>query len=563
MWNLTAHAPLETADAHELWLTPHCTAIITAYDVRQYDLTHWNITDGWLVDSYFQEIDLATGELLFHWQASAHMDIISDTTYRPPVFRQGLTKDIGHDWFHINSVEKDHLGNYLISARHACTIYYISGINGAVIWRLGGPNNDFKDVSGGKATDFTWQHHARWLDHDLTTMSLYDDRSAGPLHIDNEPLSRGMIVVLDYEKKEVRLDRSYYATGNINSDREGSMQVLTDSPVPGNVMIGYGQEPAWSEFAANGTLLLDVRFGPLGLERMSADNYRAMKVNWTAFPYWAPKIAPGPKESWYYNATDETFSIQLRDESGHALDNDTVYFSWNGATEIKSWAILASNATSNLTVADHFFTEIQRTGFEDHVFVGLNTKYVAAVAINGSDFVLGATDVLEMAVNKLSIGPAGLNGNDTEALSRAWQEFVANQPQNSLLNRLRNKWQDMRTQVLHTSTPIAVAISLIAALLLLGLGTLPCFFIWRSRRRYSRVRSSVCEYGDELKMKKQRNRAFSEGLHKLDEDDNISERTYYDESYFPQKAKWDTDGDLSTLRSTSSCTVKVDSPYVA
>ncbi|GAM82567.1 hypothetical protein ANO11243_005490 [Dothideomycetidae sp. 11243] len=509
VYNVTAVAPLHAADAHELFLTPECTAIITVYETREYDLSYYNITDGWLMDSYFQEIDLATGELLFQWQASEAMNITMDIAQRPPILRQGLSKDFGHDWFHINSVAKDHLGNYLISSRHACTVYYISGLNGAVIWRLGGPNSDFKDMSGGKATDFSWQHHARWLNDDLTRLSLYDDRSAGPRHIDAEPLSRGIIVELDYAKKEVRLDRSYYATRNINSDREGSMQVLTDSPVPGNVMLGYGQEPAWTEFAPNGTVLLDVAFGPLQLERMSADNYRALKVNWTGLPFWGPSIAHGPKQDFVFNATTETFSIRLFDD-------------WNGATEIKSWIVLASNDTTNLTVAEHFVAEVPKLGFEEHVFIGANTKYAAAFAVNGSDFVLGATNVLDTTNHALYIGPAGHNCNDTELLTKQWRNTFA-------------------------------------LLFLLTLCALPAILYFRGRRQqYVLARTDEFKFSDELHGLKGGNEGcFDVGLDgEDDDDDNNSERTYYDEPFYPNKGSLDHEGDLSTLRSSSSCTSK-------
>lgn len=38
------------------------------------------------------------------------------------------------DYFHINSVDKDAGGNYLISARDACAIHKINGTDGEIIW---------------------------------------------------------------------------------------------------------------------------------------------------------------------------------------------------------------------------------------------------------------------------------------------------------------------------------------------------------------------------------------------------------------------------------------------
>ncbi|KAF2156462.1 hypothetical protein K461DRAFT_319016 [Myriangium duriaei CBS 260.36] len=560
VYNLTALPPLNSADAHELVITPQCTAILTSYEHIQFDLSMYNITNGWLLDSYFQEIDLATGELLFHWQASAAMpNIAFETPTRPPIFREGLAEGEGHDWFHINSVAKDHKGNYLISSRHACTIYYISGMNGAVIWRLGGSHSDFEDLSGGKATDFAWQHDARWLNHNLTRLSLYDDRTAGPRHRSADPTSRGIILELDYDKKTVRLVESYYATRGIESDREGNMQVLLDSPTQGNVMLGYGQEPALTEFAANGTVLLDVAFGPLHLERDSADNYRALKVNWTGMPYWPPSLAPGPTESFLYDPANETFFVRLHDDFGNAAINDTAYFSWNGATEVKSWVILASNQTGNLTLPDHFLTEVPKTGFEDHAFVGAETRFVAALAINGSDHVLGATFTMEMNSPNRWIGPAGLYSNETAGLTAAWQAYVAKQGKNSLFAKLRAQWHDVK---LRPSTPLAAGVSTFALLFLLTLCVVPAWLYVKGRReeqqriRYSPAPMGEYSFADELRISKHRmEKVFEVGGDDDDDDDDAdSERTYFDEPEGEYKGKGSAD--LATLRSSSSCTVK-------
>lgn len=61
------------------------------------------------------------------------------------------------DWSHLNSVEYDTDGNYLISARHFNQVQKIDRNNNAVMWRLGGKRNDF-----GSWTDiFTGQHDVR------------------------------------------------------------------------------------------------------------------------------------------------------------------------------------------------------------------------------------------------------------------------------------------------------------------------------------------------------------------------------------------------------------------
>ncbi|KAF2152251.1 hypothetical protein K461DRAFT_268232 [Myriangium duriaei CBS 260.36] len=362
VYNISALDPVPTVDVHELFVTPYCSVVVFGIAVHQHDLTAYNITDGWIEDPFIQEIDLATGSSVFLWQTSKHVpEVISET-----------------QWTLHDEVGKSAHAPFDCS-RHTCTIYYISATNGTILWRLGGSNSDFKDISGGKALDFHWQHHARWVDEDLRRISLFDNHIADPRSFpssDQKALSRGLILELDHERREVRLVHSYLATGNIHAYREGSMQVLTDSPTPGNVLLGYGHEPAFTEFSADGTVLLDVAFGPRGLSEGTSDNYRVLKVNWTGSPSWGPKIAPGPRPEYTFNNDTATFAVTLLGGSGDSLANDTAYFSWNGATEVASWVVLASNDTVNLTLK-HFLGEALKTGFEDHLGIG-SFNYIPA-----------------------------------------------------------------------------------------------------------------------------------------------------------------------------------------
>ena len=63
--------------------------------------------------------------------------------------------------FNVNSIAKDEDNHYLVSARHASTIYKINGIDGSIIGRLGGLYSSFHL---GEDVEFGFQHHARWVD---------------------------------------------------------------------------------------------------------------------------------------------------------------------------------------------------------------------------------------------------------------------------------------------------------------------------------------------------------------------------------------------------------------
>ena len=87
-------------DMHECQMTDDGTVIITAYIPTKYDLTAvGGPADGLLLDSAFEEIDMATMESRFVWRASEHFSITD--TYIPY-----LDSPSGWDFFHINSIQK-------------------------------------------------------------------------------------------------------------------------------------------------------------------------------------------------------------------------------------------------------------------------------------------------------------------------------------------------------------------------------------------------------------------------------------------------------------------------
>ncbi len=139
-------------DLHDFRITEEGTAIFTVYQVVTTDLNSLgkHLPNGEVWDCLIQEIDLATGELIFQWRALDHYAVTD--TYRDI----GDDGPIGRafDFFHMNSITKDLKGNYLTSSRYMHSITYINGKTGEVIWVLGGKRNMFKDLSKGKATNF-------------------------------------------------------------------------------------------------------------------------------------------------------------------------------------------------------------------------------------------------------------------------------------------------------------------------------------------------------------------------------------------------------------------------
>lgn len=420
------------ADLHEFLITPEGTALLTAYDIIEHDLailpdyqpdeeTH---ASSYIWDCLFQEVDLKSGDLLFEWRASEHINVTA--TYRG--VGPGGTEDDPFDWIHLNSVEKDELGNYLISARYTHSLTYIDGKTGAILWNLGGRDNDFQDLSGGNATNFAWQHDARLISPDsfpttydppeeqdgmtTTLVSLFDN-AAEDLHYDyGLPLSRGLILELTYptvksernprhagtqRKRDgvdlndakaqdingtnpdytVRVIRSYENPQGVRSSSQGSVQVLP--PMDGEdskVLVGYGLNAVWTEFDANGSALCDVHYGAVtSWERGDIQSYRVYKFPWTGMPEQPPVV-------------------DISD------DDVEVYVSWNGATEVQDWILQCSDTVSSDELSWEDVLRVPKDGFETTITLPDDAeiaRYLRVIAIGKNDLRLdyGTSDLID------------------------------------------------------------------------------------------------------------------------------------------------------------------------
>ena len=103
----------------------------------------------------------------------------------------------------------------------------------------------------------------------------------------------------------------------------GNIQPLRD----GNVFVGWGDEPYFSEFTQSGKLLFEGEFPRPDL------TYRALLEPWVGLPLYPPVGA-------------------ARAGGGRT----TVYASWNGATQVASWRVLGGTGAGQLA---HVVTQAQ------------------------------------------------------------------------------------------------------------------------------------------------------------------------------------------------------------
>ncbi len=334
-------------DLHEFLITPQDTALLTIYASVPMNLSRvGGPEDGAVWDGVAQELDIETGEVLFEWHSLDHVDL-QEAYYAP-------AKDISSpfDYFHINSIDVDQDENLLISCRNTSTVYKVERGTGEIVWRLGGKRSDFEM---GEGTPFFYQHDARRQSDG--TITIFDNGAAPKVH----DLSRGIALELDTERMRATLVREYTHPDELLATSQGNMQVLPN----GNVFIGWGSEPFFSEFSSDGEPLFDARFFS-----DTKESYRAFRFPWSGHPSENPAIAAA---------------------SGPDDEEVMLYASWNGATEVATWQVLAGPGPERLRPVG----SVLREGFETAIIARTDEPYVGVRAKDRSGRVLGASEAVK------------------------------------------------------------------------------------------------------------------------------------------------------------------------
>jgi hypothetical protein len=327
-------------DHHEFLITSQDTALITIYDPVRWDLSSvGGPKDGKVLDGIVQEVDIETGEVLFEWHSLDHVSL-DESHYKPR-----KDPEWSFDYFHINSIDVDHDNNLLVSAKGTFTVYKIDRETGEIIWRLGGKKSDFEM---GEGTRTRYQHDARRQPDG--TITIFDN---GVLKVDDA--SRGLVLDLDMEKMAASLVRKYPHPHGQFAATQGNMQTLPN----GNVFIGWGSNPLFSEFSSNGELLFSANFPP------EVESYRAFRFPWKGQP------------------SDDPAMVAERGSD----DEVTLYASWNGATEVATWEVLAGPDPERLKPVG----SVPRHGFETAITVGTAERYVGVQAKDSRGRVLGTS----------------------------------------------------------------------------------------------------------------------------------------------------------------------------
>jgi EmrB/QacA subfamily drug resistance transporter len=336
-WTLTLHEIV--IRGNDAWVTANKDV---SKDLSRYGGAY----NGALDDSAVQEYDLRTGKLLYTWDALKHIPL-SDSQATLP------TNGFPWDAYHVNSVQVNDDGTFLVSMRDTWAAYLVDIRTGHIIWTLGGRQSSFKF---GPSAQFQWQHDVVMRAGSIIT--LFDDHccqlTGGGTYVAATGASRGLTLKLSQQAHTASLVAQYGSRRGFNSEYMGNSIPLAN----GNVIVGWGSVPYLSEYSASGALLFDAYFPGSDL------SYRVTVNPWVGLPLTSP------------------LGAALR-----ADGKTTVYASWNGATRLASWRVLAGASSSALvTVAT-----AARAGFETSIAVPRAAATFELQALDAAHRVIGTS----------------------------------------------------------------------------------------------------------------------------------------------------------------------------
>jgi hypothetical protein len=335
------------ADFHDFTITPQGTAWLPVFGPVLTDLRSvGGDRVASMLDSIVQEIDIKTGLVMFEWHTLGHV-ALTDSNVAP-------LKNVVYDPTHLNSIQALADGRILISEKNTSAAYEINTRTGQIEWALGGDHSTFHLSP---EAQFSWQHDVELQSNGTVTM--FDDHHDEPQPPPRPP-SRGLVLALDPQRHRATLAHQDRHRPPIAAGNEGNLQALPN----GDRLVGWGSAPNTTEFSSAGHVVYDAAF------QRPFSSYRAYRSAWTATPAVPPDIAvigfPG-------------------------TGRPTVYASWNGATEVASWQLLAGSVPLHLTPV----ASAPRSGFETGVTLRAPGLFYSVRALNASGQMLGTSQTVK------------------------------------------------------------------------------------------------------------------------------------------------------------------------
>lgn len=256
-------------DGHDFQILPDGHFLLLGAETITMDLSSYHLFNGTNPGSstatvkcgVIQEQD-ANKNVVFEWRCKDHFSF----TDVDPLW---LTNPNNVDWTHLNAVEQDLDGNFLLSVRHFNEITKIKRSDSSIIWRLGGNANQFSFTND--PNRFKAQHDIRRIANGHLT--LFDNGSASPPH----PCSAKEYLI-DETASSAVLVWNYTENPNTFSRALGNVQRLPN----GNTLVNYGMlnnlNQAFHVVTPNGTKAFEVVFSDT-LRSYRAFNYQSLPWN--------------------------------------------------------------------------------------------------------------------------------------------------------------------------------------------------------------------------------------------------------------------------------------------
>jgi hypothetical protein len=332
-----------STNLHELQVTPQGTAYVSA------DVPVRVARIGTVIEYVVQEVDIATGRVLFEWRSLDHVPPIDSYERRP-----------GHgkpwDYFHGNAIAApiDGEPTVIISSRNTSSLYGVDRETGSTSWILGGKRDQFHLP---RSQVFCAQHDAHRLPNG--DVMMFDNGGTYMHGLPRCPLhaARAMTWRLDTKRRTARLVRE-----------------ISSARLPG---AGSGFFPGWvgsARMESNGDTLIDwgppnritavTLRGSVGLLlRVQRWSYRAMPARWTGRPGGVPAL--------------------VAQRHGDVVD---LWASWNGATEVRHWQVLAGSSPASLSPLGR---PVPFKDLETRIAAQTSARYVAVRALDAAGDALG------------------------------------------------------------------------------------------------------------------------------------------------------------------------------
>ncbi len=350
-------------DLHEFQITPQGTAWITVYDAIDCNLSSvGGPRDGAVADTLLQEIDLKTGLVMYEWHSLDHVPLANSYASAAPT-----SKSEPFDYFHINSIDTEQNGDLLVDSRNTWAAYDVDPKTGQVRWELGGRHSSFKLGPGANPA---WQHDARQQPDGAIT--FFDNGAFPAVH----PQSRAIELALNSATRTATLVRSYEHQNPLVAGSQGNVQALPG----GDWMVGWGQAGYLSEVTPSGQVLFNAHLPP------DWESYRTFALPWAGQPSEPPALAVASNPPTAAGgAGGKSF--------GTGGSPATVYASWNGATEVASWRVLAGSSPNALAPV----AAAPKNGFQTAIATpaSVSGHYVAVQALNSAGVAIGVSATIK------------------------------------------------------------------------------------------------------------------------------------------------------------------------